>query len=131
ATRRRTMFRRRSVAFIPLAVVALLGGSIFSVSAAPPTGTDASEVVHWNEVAANTLRTFPPPAGGAAPALQINLGMVQGAVYDAVNAIGRKHHQPYLLKKRVGAKASVDAAVATAAYDVLASLITNSPGITD
>ena len=125
------MFRRRSVAFIPLAVVALLGGSIFSVSAAPPTGTDASEVVHWNEVAANTLRTFPPPAGGAAPALQINLGMVQGAVYDAVNAIGPKMHQPYLLETRGGAKASIDAAVATAAYDVLANLIETSPGIAD
>jgi hypothetical protein len=126
------MSRRRSLAFIPVAVAALLGAlATVSVSAAPPTATDASEVVHWNAVAANTLRTFPPAAGGAAPALQINLGMVQGAVYDAVNAIGRKHHQPYLLKKRIGATASVDAAVATAAYDVLASLITNSPGISD
>ena len=29
-------------------------------------------------------RRLPAPAGGAPPALQINLGMVQGAVYDAV-----------------------------------------------
>jgi hypothetical protein len=126
------MARRRSVALTPVAVVTLLAAlGTFSVSAAPPSGTDASEVVHWNSVAVNTLRTFPPAAGGAAPALQINLGMVQGAVYDAVNAIGRKQHQPYLLKKRIGATASVDAAVATAAYDVLASLISNSPGISD
>ena len=47
------------------------------------------------------------------------MGMTQGAVYDAVNAIGPKQHQPYLLKRRFGAKASTDAAVATAAYDVL------------
>ena len=65
-------------------------GSVFSVSAAPPTGTDASEVTHWNEVAANTLSAFPGPAGGAPPAFQINMGMVQGAVYDAVNGIGPK-----------------------------------------
>ncbi len=128
-TRTRTKPRRRSVAFIPMAVSALLGLGVFSVSAAPPTGTDASEVSHWNEVAANTLFAFPGPDGGAPPAFQINMGMVQGAVYDAVNAIGKKHHQPYLLKKRAGAKASIDAAVATAAYDVLADLVTNTPAI--
>ena len=55
------------------------------------------------------------------------MGMVQGAVYDAVNAIGPKQHQPYLLKKRAGAKASIDAAVATAAYDVLSNLVSTAP----
>src|SRR6188768_3635354 len=112
------MSRRRSVAFIPVAVVALLGGlGVFSVSAAPPTGTDASEVSRWNQVAATTLIAIPGPGGGAPPHFQINMGMVQGAVYDAVNAIGPKQHQPYLLETRAGAKASIDAAVATAAYD--------------
>jgi hypothetical protein len=100
-----------------------------SISAAPPTGTDASEVTHWNQVAATTLSAFPPPDGGAPVALQINMGIVQGAVYDAVNAIGPKRHQPYLLKERAGAKASIDAAVATAAHDVLADLVTNAPAI--
>ena len=47
------------------------------------------------------------------------MGMVQGAVYDAVNAIGPKQHRAYLLEERAGATASIDAAVATAAYDVL------------
>jgi hypothetical protein len=122
------MSRRRSVAFIPVAVGALLAGfGAFSVSAAPPTGTDASEVSHWNLVAANTLFAVPGPNGGAPPAFQINMGMVQGAVYDAVNAIGPKQHRPYLLKKRAGAKASIDAAVATAAYDVLSNLVSTAP----
>ncbi len=89
--------------------------------------TDGSEVSHWNQVAATTLIAFPGPNGGAPPAYQINMGMVQGAVYDAVNAIGPKQHQPYLLDKRAGAKASVDAAVATAAYDVLSSLVSSAP----
>ena len=93
------MSRRRSVAFIPVAVGALLAGlGVFSVSAAPPAGTDASEVTHWNQVAATTLVAFPGPNGGAPPAFQINMGMVQGAVYDAVNAIGPKQHRPYLLE---------------------------------
>jgi hypothetical protein len=122
------MSRRRSVAFIPVAVGALVGGfGVFSVSAAPPAGTDASEVSHWNQVAATTLVAFPGPNGGAPSAFQINMGMVQGAVYDAVNAIGPLKHRPYLLKERAGAMASIDAAVATAAYDVLSELVSTAP----
>jgi hypothetical protein len=122
------MSRRRSVAFIPVAVAALLGGTgVFSVSAAPKTGTDASEVIHWNQVAATTLSAFPAPNGGAAPAFQINMGIVSGAVYDAVNAIGPKQHRSYLLNGRAGARASIDAAVATAAYDVLSELVSSAP----
>ena len=55
------------------------------------------------------------------------MGMVQGAVYDAVNAIGPKQHRPYLLDRRTGARASVDAAVATAAYDVISELVSTAP----
>jgi hypothetical protein len=115
---------------ITVAVFALLGAlGVFSASAAPPVGTDASEVSHWNQVAVTTLAAIPGPNGGAPPAFQINMGMVQGAVYDAVNAIGPKQHQPYLLQKRAGAKASIDAAVATAAYDVLSALVSTAPEI--
>jgi hypothetical protein len=53
--------------------------------------------------------------------------MVQGAVYDAVNATTPKHHQPYLLKRRFAATASRDAAVATAAYTVLADIVSSVP----
>jgi hypothetical protein len=84
-------------------------------------------VTHWNQVAATTLAAIPGPNGGAPPALSINMGMVQGAVYDAVNAIGPKQHRPYLLVRRTGAKASTDAAVATAAYDVLSQLVSTAP----
>ncbi len=128
AMRTRRMSRRRSIAFTPVAVGALLAAlGTVSVSAAPPTGTNANEVLHWNQVAASTLAAFPPPNGGAAPALQINLGIVQGAVYDAVNAIGPKKHREYVLEDRAGAKASVNAAIATAAYDVLNNLVSTAP----
>jgi hypothetical protein len=120
------MSRRRSILFIPIAVGALVV-PLVGVSAAPASGTDASEVSHWNQVAATTLIAVPGPDGGAPPAFQINMGMVQGAVYDAVNAIGKKHYQPYLLHKRARASASVDAAVATAAHDVLTELVSTAP----
>ena len=122
------MSRRRSVAVIAVAVGALLGAlGVSSASAAPPGRTDASEVTHWNQLAATTLAAVPGPDGGAPPAFSINMGMVQGAVYDAVNAIGPKKHRPYLLNRRTGAKASTDAAVATAAYDVLSELVSTAP----
>jgi hypothetical protein len=122
------MSSSRSVAVITVVVGALIGAlGVSSASAVPRAGTDASEVIHWNQIATTTLAAVPGPNGGAPPALQINLAMVQGAVYDAVNAIGPKRHRPYLLKKRTGAKASIDAAVATAAYDVLSVIVSTAP----
>ena len=83
--------------------------------------------MQWNLIAVNTLTGFPGPAGGAPPATQVNMGMVQGAVYDAVNAITPKHHRPYLLNRRFGNTASDEAAVATAAYLVLKNIVETVP----
>src|SRR5262249_5047640 len=38
----------------------------------------------WNRTATSILIQFPPTGGGAPPALQVNMGMVQGAVSDEV-----------------------------------------------
>jgi hypothetical protein len=54
------------------------------------------------------------------------MAMPQGAVYDAVNAIERRH-RPYLLRTRFHPKASKDAAAATAAYRVLSDIVTTVP----
>ena len=122
------MARKRFMWLAALAIAALVGAlGVVGASAAPPVQPDATAVNHWNEVAANTLAAIPGPNGGAAPALQINMGMVEGAVYDAVNAIGPRQHRPYLLNRRFGAKASIDAAVATAANDVLADIVSTAP----
>jgi len=59
------------------------------------------------------------------------MGMVQGAVYDAVNAITPKHYRPYLLTRRFSAAASTDAAVATAAYEVLRNVVSTAPSLSD
>jgi hypothetical protein len=123
------MNTRRCIAIVAAALIASVTLGAAGASAAPPTPTDPAAVVHWNEVAANTLVAVPGPDGGAPPAYQINMGMTQGAVYDAVNAIGPKQYEPYLLRQRFGAKASVEAAVATAAYDVLHNLISTAPEI--
>jgi hypothetical protein len=56
------------------------------------------------------------------------MGMTQGAVYDALNAVEPRHHRPYLLQRRFGATASKEAAAATAAYGVLSSIVAGVPG---
>ena len=94
---------------------------------AAPAVAHATEVTNWNWIATNTLVTFPGPAGGAPPALQIDMATTQGAVYDAVNAIERRY-RPYLLRTRFQReKASRDAAVATAAYRVLSNIVATVP----
>jgi hypothetical protein len=84
-------------------------------------------VTNWNRIATDTLVALPGAAGGAPPALQINMGMTQGAVYDAINAITPKHHRPYLLKRRFAATASKNAAVATASYRALSHIVATVP----
>ena len=110
-----------------LAIIVLGGAGVFGASAAPPAEEDATAVTQWNLFAVTTLAGLPGPAGGAPPTSQINLGMVQGAVYDAVNAITPKHHRPYLLDRRFGNTASDEAAVATAAYLVLKNIVETVP----
>jgi hypothetical protein len=124
------MARKRPIRLVGAAVALIAAFGVVGASAAPP-GDDATAVIQWNQIAASTLTGLPGPAGGAPPASQINMGMVQGAVYDAVNAITPKHHRPYLLERRFGATSSGDAAVATAAYLVLKDIISTVPaGIT-
>ena len=53
--------------------------------------------------------------------------MVQGAVYDAVNAIDGGH-EPYLVKPAADPGDSKDAAVATAAYRVLVAIVPADAG---
>src|SRR5262245_12344762 len=83
-----------------------------------PTATGPDAVTDWNLYAANAIlgTARQPPAVSA-----LSFAMVQGAVYDAVNAIDDTH-QPYLVAPPASPSDSKDAAVATAAFTVLAAL---------
>ena len=74
----------------------------------------ADSVLAWNATAATTVLA----AGKFPTEGLIHMSYVQGAVYDAVDAIAGGY-QPYVGHLRAPHWASVDAAVAAAAHDVL------------
>jgi hypothetical protein len=119
--------RRRRRRMSEMRMLRYMTAVLATAALAAPALARADTVTQWNEIATNTLVGLPGPAGGAPPASQIHMGMVQGAVYDAVNATEPKHHRPYLLKRRFSARASKEAAVATAAYRVLSSIVSTVP----
>ncbi len=93
-----------------------------------PTSANSHEsaVAEWNRHAVEAIlnpATAAVPGAGQPPTVGvIHLAMVHGAVYDAVNAIVGGY-QPYLSGlDPAPAGANVDAAVATAAHDVLLGL---------
>lgn len=102
--------------FRPALAAALAGlAALF----APAVGS-ADTVTQWNQNAANALYVT---AAQAPNVSVLHMAMVQGAVYDAVNAIdgGR---EGYLLTSRVATRTdSKDASAATAAYKVLLSIV--------
>ena len=82
------------------------------------TGEPADAVLDWNVNATTAIVTVAKQP----PALAIlSYAMVQGAVYDAVNAIDRGH-RPYLVEPAATGSESKTAAAAQAAHDVLLAL---------
>jgi hypothetical protein len=84
----------------------------------------------WNERAAITLTNGPaaatPGVQFTPPVAVVHLAIVQGAVYDAVNAI-KGGHDPYLAGLKAPTSASKGAAASTAAHHVLIALVDQAP----
>jgi PAP2 superfamily len=101
---------KQSMMRVAAVVLLVAVGALLSASArGQPAGNAAIE---WNAIATTAAAGQPPHV---AP---LSLAMVQGAVYDAVNAIDGGH-QPYLVSPPANASDSKEAAVATAAFRVL------------
>jgi hypothetical protein len=120
---RRARAKRRGAGLFSIALLAAL-------HAGPAYAAENDAVRVWNEraivtlVNGNTAGTpgimFPPPVAF------IHLAIVQGAVYDAVNAI-KGGHDPYLKGLKAATSASKGAAAATAAHHVLIGLVNQAP----
>jgi hypothetical protein len=94
----------------------LAAAALLAIAASP---AQADTVTDWNVNATNALIAT---AGQSPTVSTINLAIVQGAVYDAVNSIDGRY-EPYLVRVRAKRYYSQDAAAATAAYRVLAALV--------
>ena len=111
-----------SALLIVLAVCVLAVPASASAAQSPTSAT----LRDWNLYATNALGNPPTapvmPGVGQAPHVSVlHVGMVQGAVYDAVNAIDGGH-RPYLVAPAADRSDSKAAAAATAAHDVLVGL---------
>jgi hypothetical protein len=104
-----------SLAVLALAVpVALTPAAAQADAAAVPNA-----VLTWNVHAQTAIYEV---ARQSPTATARSFAMVQGAVYDAVNAIAGTPYEPYLIAPRTRPGDSTPAAVATAAYRVLLSM---------
>ncbi|MBC6462777.1 phosphatase PAP2 family protein [Actinomadura sp. HBU206391] len=101
-----------------IALTSLVVPASFTVpAAASPASGNA--VVTWD---INAQTAIFEVAAQPQTAQVRSFAMVNGAVYDAVNAIAGTPYQPYLLAPPATGTESRDAAVATAAYRVLVDL---------
>src|SRR5437870_10362985 len=100
--------------FKKISILPLLIGLAF-VAIASPTVARGDAVTDWNLIASNAIVVT---AGQPPPVSALSFAMVQGAVYDAVNAIDRGY-QPYLPEPPSNPTDSKEAAAATAAFRVL------------
>src|SRR5881227_4457685 len=94
------------------------------VAIASPTVAGADAVTDWNLIASTAIVTN---AGQPPHVSVLSFAMVQGAVYDAVNAIDRGH-QPYLVQPPSNQTDSKEAATAAAAFRVLVGLFPDQLG---
>ena len=114
----------------------LRGAGLFSIALlaaihpGPAYAAENDAVRLWNERAAITLTNGPtaatPGVQFTPPVAIIHVAIVQGAVYDAVNAI-KGGHDPYLKGLKAATSASKGAAAATAAHHVLIGLVNQAP----
>jgi hypothetical protein len=96
-------------------IILPLLGALALIALASPTVMRADAVTDWNAIASTAIVTN---AGQPPPPSALSFAMVQGAVYDAVNAIDREY-QPYLVQPNANPTDSKEAAAATAAFRVL------------
>ncbi len=111
------MAYRRSIALT--AALALTTTSLTPSPAHAGTPSGPNAVVTWNVNAQNEIYEVARQSPATAAR---SFAMVQGAVYDAVNAVTGVRYEPYLTAPKARHGASADAAVAAAASDVLLSL---------
>ena len=121
---RRARVKRRGAGIFSIALLA------FAMQSRPAYAGENDAVDVWNQRAVLALTNGPaaatPGVQFSPPVAFIHLAIVQGAVYDAVNAI-KGGHDPYIDGLKAPTSASRGAAAATAAHHVLIGLVDQAP----
>jgi PAP2 superfamily len=108
-----------------IAATALLAVAVGGLSASAQGQPAGNAAIEWNAIASTAIMTT---AAQPPHAAVLSLAMVQGAVYDAVNAIDGGY-QPYLVAPPANSGDSKEAAAATAAFRVLVGFPPELPGL--
>ena len=111
-----------------MGIVTLLSICVTAVHGAPAVDDDREVVIRWNQILQATVFTpgQQPPTVGA----QRSYAMMHVAMFDAINAIAQTH-VPYASDVRSSRGASMTAAAAQAAHDVLSALYPSRQPIYD
>ena len=121
---RRARVKRRSAGLFSITLLAA------ALHPGPAYAAENEAVGVWNQRAVTTLTNGPaaatPGVQFTPPVAFIHLAIVQGAVYDALNAI-KGGHNPYLDGLKAPTSASKGAAASTAAHNVLTDLVDQAP----
>ena len=115
--------RPRGSVLLALALTAAVAGAHPAAADRP----DGNAVVHWNAVATDV---FTPSQGTNPMAQSRTLAIVHAAIHDALNAIDRRF-KAYTTGVDEAPGASVDAAVAAAARDVLVALLPDQAAVVE
>jgi hypothetical protein len=125
----RHVMRRTVTRAVGLATAAMLALAGLTTTSAQAQATP-NTAIEWNAIASTAIFA-PAPAGTGQPphSSVLSMAMVQGAVYDAVNAIDGGY-TPYLVAPPADPGDSKEAAAATAAFRVLVGFPTATPPLT-
>jgi hypothetical protein len=117
------MIQQARIARLTAAAVLAVGVGVGGLSESARGQPVGNAAIEWNTIASTAIIST---AGQPPHAAVLSLAMVQGAVYDAVNAIDGGH-RPYLVAPPANPGDSKDAAAATAAFRVLVGFPERSP----
>lgn len=103
-------------------VCAIAGLTIITTTLAFTSPAHADAVTEWNAVTLNCSQGPATPARRPGPPGLLDIALVQAAVHDAVQAVQRRFRPYYYSGPKQPVSGSAEAAAASAAYHMLASL---------
>jgi hypothetical protein len=120
-------FRDKRRAATSIGKPALWAGAVSGVLlVAAPSASRADSVMAWNNTLLTVIQQTSALLTDGPPEVAREIAMVDGAMYDAVNAATGEKYKPYAYTGKAVPSASADAAALQAGYAVMTSIFTGS-----